>query len=266
MAPIVRLCAFLAVAVPFLSGAPALAQTTVQSSTNSPQGAPTVKDPRSRAKIHTELGALYYQEGQMATAMEELTIAIAIDASYAPAYAMRALVHNYLKEPNYADDNFKQALNLTPDDPELANNYGWFLCQNGREKEGIPHFLRALKNPLYQTPDRAYLNAGQCSLKLGDFNAAEDYLEKAHRLSGGSPISTLRLSELYFRRGDNEEARRRMADLLRMVEPNAEALWLAIRIERKLGDRQAEAGFVSQLRRKFPKSKEYEELLKGNYE
>ncbi len=225
-----------------------------------------VKDPRSRAKIHTELGALYYQDGQIPIAMEELTIAIAIDSTYSPAWAMRALVHNYLKEPNHAEDNFREAFRLTPDDPELFNNYGWFLCQNGKEKQGIEYLLKAVRNPLYQTPDRAYLNAGQCAMKIGDYKLADEYLERASRLAGGSPIVTLRQAELNYRTDRCELAKQQLDDLIRQVEPNAEVLWLATRVERKLGDRQAELNHANQLRRKYPKSKEYDELLKGNYE
>ena len=59
-------------------------------------------DPRNRAKIHTELGALYFQDGNMAVAIDELRIALDADSSYYPAYSVRGLVHAYLKE--YAKD------------------------------------------------------------------------------------------------------------------------------------------------------------------
>lgn len=245
-------------------------QAQVGGSQTGPQpGGPqdtTVKDPRSRAKIHTELGSLYYQDGNMPVAMEELTIAIYIDPTYAPAYGMRALVHHYLKEPQYAEDNFREALRYAPDDPEVANNYGWFLCQIGKQKEAMPHFDRALRNRLYQTPDRAYLNAGQCALTMGDLVLAEEYLQKAYRASNGSPIAALRMTDLYYRTGRYDQARKELTELIRKVEPNAEALWLAVRIERKLGEREAETRYATQLRRKFPSSKEFQELLKGNYE
>ena len=48
--------------------------------------------------------------------------------------------------------------------------------------------------------------------------------------------------------------------------PPAEALWLAIRIERRLGNQQAEAAFTSQLRSRYPTSPEYQEFLKGNFQ
>lgn len=227
---------------------------------------PSVKDDRTRAKIHTELGALYYQDGNIPVAMEELTVAIYIDPKYAPAYSMRALVHHYLKEPNHAEENFRQAIALAPDDPEIANNFGWFLCQIGRDAEAMPFFEKALRNRLYQTPDRAYFNAGQCAQKLGNMTLAAEYIEAAHRLSGSSPIIAFRLAEIRYSQGALDDAKRLLSDAISALDPNAEVLWLAIRIDRKLGDRQSEATYTSQLRRKFASSKEYQELLKGNFE
>jgi len=227
---------------------------------------PSVKDPRSRAKLHTELGALYFQDRNIPVAMEELTIAIYIDPTYAQAYGIRALVHHYLKEPQHAETNFREALRYAPDDPEIANNYGWFLCQTGKHGEGMAQFERALRNRMYQTPELAYLNAGQCAMAMGDLKLAEEQLDKAYRLNGATPIITYRRGELYYKTERLEDAKREVADLMRRIEPNAETLWLAIRIERKLGDREAETRLSNQLRRRFPSSNEYQELTKGNYE
>jgi type IV pilus assembly protein PilF len=133
------------------------------------------RDNRTRAKLHTELGSLYLQSQNLSVALEELTMAIVIDPDYAPAYGARGLVLFHIREMALADRDFQQALNLDPNDPELNNNYGWFLCQVGREKEAIPHLQRAMKNALYETPERAYLNASACYVKLGDLDAAEGF-------------------------------------------------------------------------------------------
>lgn len=225
-----------------------------------------VGDPRTRAKLHTELASLYFQDGNMAVALEELRIAIAADATYAPAFNVRGLVHVYLREIPLAENDFKEALRLASNDPEINNNYGWFLCQIGREKESITFFMRALQNPLYQTPERAWLNAGQCSLKAGDIASADDYFQKALRFSPDNAQAMLQLANISYLRGDFNGAHTRLGEVLRRVEPNAEALWLALRIERRLGDRAAEASYASQLRRRFPASPEYQKLSKGEYE
>ncbi len=245
-----------------------LAQTMPQ--TGPQPGGPqdtTVKDPRSRAKLHTELGTLYFQDRNIPVAMEELTIAIYIDPTYAPAYGMRALVHNYLREPNHAEDNFRDALRYAPDDPEIANNYGWFLCQNGQYKQGLEQLERALRSRLYQTPDRAQVNAAQCAMLMGDMKLAGDYLERAIRYSNaGNMLALYYRIELYYRTGRLEAAHAEMAELLRKIDPTSEVLWLALRIDRKLGNKDSESRYAAQLRRQFPASNEYQELLKGNFE
>lgn len=245
--------------------APASAQNATQA-TSEIEGSGGPGDPRTRAKLHTELGSLYFQDGNMAVALAELKIAIAILPEYAPAYNVRGLVRLYLREMALAEEDFKEALRLAENDPEINNNYGWFLCQTAREKDSIPYFMRAIKNPLYQTPDRAYLNAGRCSQKAGDIDSAEDFFQKALRFSPDNPQALMQLASINYARGNLELAKKQLADVLRKVEPNAELLWLALRIERRLGDRLAEASYGSQLRRKFSGSLEYQELLKGNFE
>jgi type IV pilus assembly protein PilF len=245
--------------------APVSAQNATQA-TSEIEGSGGVGDPRTRSKLHTELGSLYFQDGNMAVALDELKIAIAIDPTYAPAYNVRGLVRLNLREMTSAEEDFKKALSLAENDPEINNNFGWFLCQTGRESESVPYFMRAVKNPLYQTPDRAYLNAGSCSQKAGDLDAAEDYLQKALRIAPDNLQILMQLATVGYKRGNFDMAKKYLSDVLRRVEPNAEVLWLAIRVERRLGDRSAEAALITQLRRKFPGSPEYQELLKGNFE
>lgn len=223
-------------------------------------------DAEQRAKVHTELGTLYYQAGNMGVALQEARVALESDVNYAPAYNLLALVHMLLRENELAQSNFERAIRLAPGDPEIANNYGWFLCQNGREREAIQYFLTAVKNPHYKTPTRPYTNAGLCSLRLKDDQAAEEYFRRAAAADGSNTTSLYQLADIAYRRGDYSKAKEFLGEVHRMNEPNAESLWLAVRIERKLGDRQSEAGFSSQLRRKFAGTPEHRALMQGKYE
>jgi len=49
----------------------------------------------------------------------------------------------------------------------------------------------------------------------------------------------------------------------RPLEANAEILWLGVRVERRLGDRNSEASYALQLRNRFPESKEARSLATG---
>ncbi len=230
--------------------------------------ASTASEGAQRAKLHTELASMYFQIGRPAVALDELAIALESDASYYPALSVRGVVYVSLKENAKAESDFKRALELAPADPEVNNNYGWYLCETGKPRESLAYFLTALRSPLYETPEYAYGNAGNCAIKAGDLDGAQDYLLKALQAArDAAPTIRLALAKLFYLRGNLEESRVYLKEALRVMEPpSAEALWLGVRLERKLGNRGQEAGYAAQLRSRYPVSPEYQDFLKGNFE
>lgn len=227
---------------------------------------PATSDIRQRAKVHTELGSLYLQDGRYAVALEEARIALSIDSGYAPAYSLLGLTHMFLNENPLAEENFEKALRIVPGDPEINNNFGWFLCQSGREKRSLDYFMKAARNPLYATPTKPWTNAGICSIRLKDDKAAEDHLVRARRLDPGNTQALYWLADIAYRQARLLEARQLIADLDRMNEPTPESTWLALRVERKLGNREAEARHAAQIRRRFQGSAEFRKLTQGHYD
>lgn len=227
-------------------------------------GDPTT--PRNRARAHTELGMAYYAQGNMRVALEELRIAAAADAAYAPAHGGLGLVYMELRENGLAESSFRRALDRAPEDPDINHNYGWFLCQIGRPTEAKPYFRKALENPLYATPGRTYAAAGTCALMHGDLREAEQNLERALRLEPNLPIAMLKLAELRYRQRRFLDARVAHARHAAVVSPSAESLWLGLRIERRLGAKAAELSYANQLRRRFPGSRESQALQRGEYD
>jgi type IV pilus assembly protein PilF len=216
------------------------------------------------AKVHTELAGLYYERGQYGVALDETKLALQADPNYAQAYSVRGLVHMSLREDEEAEDDFKKSLSLDRNDSDTHNNYGWFLCQRGREKESIPHFMAALKDPLYRTPGRAFLNAGTCSRKMGNNKDAEEFFQRALVAQPGMPQASLAMAEMSFAGGDYSAARRYFADFSKSSDDlTAEQLWLAVRISRKTGDRNSEASYGLQLRKRFPDARETELMMSG---
>ncbi len=227
---------------------------------------PVPRDARTRAKAHTELGSLYFQNGNLIVALEELTLAAAIDPEYATAFSTRGLILYYVKEFESAEKDFQRALSLEGRNPDINNNYGWFLCQTGKVKESIPYFEQAHRNPLYQTPELAYLNQGACYIKLNELDLADDALRKSLRLMPENPQALFHLANVSYKRGNFDAAKKHLSDAVRLVDPGPEMLWLYLRVERRLGNQSDERSLAAQLRRKFPDSPEYQELLKGNFE
>jgi type IV pilus assembly protein PilF len=232
-----------------------------------PAAPPPKPDPLERAKIHTELGVSYFDAGRPAIALQEFSEALEAKRDYAPAYGGRALVYMDLGEDAQAERDFKQALRLDPNSSETKNNYGLFLCQRGRGSEGLKLLLQAVKNPLYETPDIAYKNAGLCAQKMGDLQAAEDSFRRALKFNPSQPQALYAMAEISFARGDLSAARDFLRRYVRAVPAaGPEALWLGARIERRLGDRTAMMSYGDQLRRRFPGSAETRAFMEGRFE
>lgn len=233
---------------------------------SSPPQLDTGQKARNSATVHTELGGGYYSRGQYAVALQELKEAIKADPTYAPAYNVLGLVYMTLRENETARQNFQRALDLSPKDSDINNNYGWFLCQTKREAESIKHFLVALENPLYQTPQKAYLNAGICSERIRDDQHAETYYMDALQVQPRLPEADLGLARIYFRQRRYSLARLHFSNYMQGAEPDAASLLLGIRIERATGGARREADYESQLKQRFPGSREAQDLLDGKFE
>ena len=223
-------------------------------------------DPRNRARLHTELASLYYGNGNLGVALEELRSATTADTNYAPAYGMFGLVYMDLRENQLAEQSFERALKLAPNDADINHNYGWFLCQTAREAASIKYFLVAIRNPLYPAPWRSYSAAGVCSLKVNQLKDAEAFFDRALKFEPDEPSSLLYLGQIRYRQGNIGEARKLVARHNKVAAPSAESLWLALRIERRMGERVAEQSYANQLRRRFPASPEFQALQRGQYD
>lgn len=212
------------------------------------------------ARVHTELGAGYYGQNQMAIALEEFTEAARIDPNYALAYNGLGLVYSALREDAKADANFKKSVQLEPNNSQSRNNYGTFLCSRNRIDESIVQFMDAVKNPLYTTPATAYANAGICALRKNDTVNAESYLQKALMADPLMSPAAYQLALIYFNREQYGFVRTTLQNVLNN-NPSPDALWLAIRAERKLGNKDAVSSYSLELRRRYPKSEQTKALL-----
>ena len=217
---------------------------------------------RDRARIHTELGSGYFAQGQMAIALQEFNDAVKADPSYSLSYNGLGLVYSNLHEDNKAEANFKRSIELEPDNPESHNNYGKFLCERDRIDESITQFMEAVKNPLYTSPGVAYMNAGVCSLKKQDAKNAELYFRNALQAQPNLHAAAYQLALIAFNRGDYLLARDYLLNAM-ADNPNPEMLWLGVRLERVLGDKDAEASYAQLLKNKYPNSEQTKALLAG---
>ncbi len=223
-----------------------------------------------RASIRLQLAVGYYKDGKYEIALDEVKQAIAAEPGNAEAYGLRALIYTSMGQIALADDNYQQALRLEPGNPDLANNYGSFLCQSmDKPAQAMPYFDAALRNRAYQTPVSALVNAGMCSIRNKNAEAAERYLLDALRYNPELQATNAGLARIYYERRDYPRAGffiNRLIETSKLDNLPADALWLAVRVQRKLGDRSLEASIAAQLRRRFPGSPEYLAFERGAFD
>ncbi|MBV8465830.1 MAG: type IV pilus biogenesis/stability protein PilW [Burkholderiales bacterium] len=219
------------------------------------------------ARLNTEMAASYFGFGQYAIALEKLKLALAAESDYAPAYSVRGLVLSELREFDGANDSFKKALSLAPDDFDINHNYGWFLCNRvGKYKDSLHYFTQAVKNPLYTTPEKSLVMAGTCAIKANDLDAADAYLHQAERsMPNNSPVMFQSLAELAYARGEFQSARDLLEREAKVAPATAASIWLAIRVDRKLGDKPT-ATLENDLSTRFPQTDEARKLAKGQFD
>jgi len=109
------------------------------------------------ASYNARLGAEYTRTGRLNLANEKLQKALEQNPRSGEAHHYYALLQQKLGQNHEADRYFRQAISLTPKDPQLLNNYGSHLCRNGNYQAASQHFLAALNDPLYTTPEKSRL-------------------------------------------------------------------------------------------------------------
>jgi len=240
--------------------------TTTVAGVEVPVAGKSEADPRKRAEIRTELASTYYREGRLAVALEETKRAVQIDSRYAPAHGLLGLIYMDIGDRAEAEASFGRALRLEPDNSNILNNYGWFLCQTGRERESVEYFQRAAANRLYATPGLAMRNAGVCLLKVNDLDGADRALRQALELDAADPLTKFELSRLYLRRNQPDRASFYYGLLDPGSRASAPGLWLGLRIARANGDIRRERDMANQLRERFPDSAEASALRRGAFD
>jgi len=238
-----------------------VSQTSVE--TRLVQDAATA-DARRRAEIHTSLAGQYYQRGNLVVALEETRLALKDDSSYVPAYNVRGLVFMELREDAQARASFEKALSLAPRDPELMNNFGWFLCLRGEPQRAMELFARVQADNLYATPEKALLNAGLCARMQGRNPEAEDYLRRAVVYKPDLAGALFSLAEILYEKGSYKESEIYLVRYMRLGEPSLSALVLGVKLARAQGEKMAEDSMMQQLRRRFPDAPQTRDLLQGS--
>lgn len=221
---------------------------------------------RKRARIRLELASNYFENGQTTVALDEIKQSLAADPTFVGAHVLRGLVYMRLNEARLAEESFRRALQLNPRDADALHNYGWFVCQQGRHQEAVDLFARAMASPLYGGQAKTLMAKGICQTRMGQLRDAEVSFARSYELDAANPITGYNLASLLYQRAEYPRAQFYIRRLNNSEYANAETLWLGIKVERRLNNREAQEQLAQQLSRRYPTSREWASYQRGAFD
>ncbi|NNF51664.1 MAG: type IV pilus biogenesis/stability protein PilW [Gammaproteobacteria bacterium] len=213
------------------------------------------------AQANAALGLNYMQQGKLELAMDKLKRALKQDPEMAGAHATIAMLYGRMGDPDFAEKHYRRAMQLSPGDPDLQNNYGVFLCGRDRYEEAENWFLSAAGNGRYRTPEAALTNAGVCARNVPAAEKAEGFFRQALARNPGFSEALWQMADLSFERGNLMQARAFLERHMDNAKATPEALWLGVRMEQSLGHGDVARNYAVRLKTEFPTAVQTRMLL-----
>ncbi|HET9817777.1 MAG TPA: type IV pilus biogenesis/stability protein PilW [Rhodanobacteraceae bacterium] len=218
------------------------------------------QEKQSAAQTHTQLAAAYMRRNDLKEAQTALNKALSFDDQYIPAHTMLAILDWRIGRLQDADKEFRAAIAIDPSNGDTNNNYGKFLCEQGKQQQAMDYFKRALADPFYKTPVVGNTNAGACLLKGGDYAGAATYLNKALQIDPNYGEALQAMAQLDYRKGDAFAARGYLQRFESAGQATPESLLLGYQIATRLGDKETAANYSNRLQDQFPNSAQAQSL------
>ncbi|CAH0064218.1 type IV pilus biogenesis/stability protein PilW [Stenotrophomonas sp. GD03819] len=217
----------------------------------------SVRDPDNvRRQVRLQdllaLAARDMQVGNLDAAERKAREALKLAPESPDALVLMAGIDERRGRTQQAGESFRRAAEQAPQRGDVLNNYGAWLCQQGRPAESLAWFDRALQAPGYATPAEAQANAGGCALDAGQLERAERDLRAALSTLPGNPVALEAMAQLSFRQGRYMEARAFAERRIAAAPATRSVLQLASQIEARLGDRAASDRYIQRIRQEFP--------------
>ncbi len=166
------------------------------------------KDP-SNFDAHVSLGSLARFSEKYDKAIEQYDAALRLLPSIGKNQWRiiydRAICYERLNQWDKAEVDFRKALELQPDEPNVLNYLGYSLID---KKMKLEEAIGMVKKAVELKPNEGFFvdSLGWAYFQMGDFDQALPHLERAVDLKAGDPIIAEHLGDAYWRVGRKLEA------------------------------------------------------------
>ena len=158
-------------------------------------------------RVRFSLGVLYYARQEFDRAIDEFQHAIRIDPDYSPPYNLMGYALRNLERYERAEEAFRKYIELIPDEPNPYDSYAELLMKEGRFRDSIAEYQRALDvNPNFMD---SYIGMGNDYIFLGQYEMARKCFTKLAYLArndGERRRALTSMASSYIHEGRYDEA------------------------------------------------------------
>lgn len=210
--------------------------------------------------IFLQLGVRYMEIDKLELAKENLQKALEKDSGNARAHSALAYLYEKINHFDEARQHYESALNLSPDDIGIQNNYGRFLCERRQFDKGLSYLNQAAADMLNDRQWMALTNAARCHLGKGERPQAELLLKQALELNPRYAVALFEMQKISYQKGDYKASEDYLQRYLGEASHTAETLWIGIQTEQALGNNSLANEYRNLLLDKFPLSNEAKQV------
>ncbi|MFK7879239.1 tetratricopeptide repeat protein [Roseobacter sp.] len=190
------------------------------------------------ATVHSSLGDALRQQDRFGDAVESYNkaAALVVDKGGPSWFLLYARAISQERQGNWieAESDFRAALAINPNQPQVLNYLGYSLVE---KQQNLDEALEMIERAVAASPDSGYIidSLGWALYRLGRFEEAVPHMERAVALMAVDPVVNDHLGDVYWAVGRKREAEFQWARALSFVDeddPLSEAK--PDRIRRKL--------------------------------
>ncbi|WP_371255971.1 tetratricopeptide repeat protein [Ruegeria sp. 6PALISEP08] len=172
--------------------------------------------------VHVALADLQRRQENYQAAVTSYDTAIALTDNAAGGnwflHYARGISHERLKQWDEAEADFRRALELNPDQPQVLNYLGYSLVER---KEKLDEALDMIQRAAAARPDSGYIvdSLGWVLFRLGRYDEAVEQMERAVELMPVDPVVNDHLGDVYWAVGRAREAEFQWKRALSFIDP-----------------------------------------------
>ena len=161
-------------------------------------------------EVHIAMGDLLRQQQNFEEAVDAYDAALKLypenRAANWAAYYMRGIALERSKKWDRAEEDFRKALELNPENPGVLNYLGYSYLDRG---ENLPEARRLIEMAFEKNPTDGYImdSLGWAMYVMGEYDNAVEHLEKAVEAAPADATINEHLGDVYWQVGRTNEAR-----------------------------------------------------------